>query len=116
MALSELEAARVRKAVEAFMAKRRPPLNIRSQVDLGSRISGQSVEIFEVRPAWKGRPGEKLEHPFAKATFIRSRGVWRVFWLRQDLKWHSYGPMPEVKSAEEFLQLVTDDAHACFFG
>lgn len=54
MDLSEIELARVRKALDAFMAKRRPPVHIREKLDLGSRISGQSVEIFEVRPAWHG--------------------------------------------------------------
>ena len=116
MALSEIEVARVRKALDAFMAKRRPPANIRDRLDLGSRVSGQSVEIFEVRPPWRGNPGEKHESPVAKATYVRSRRVWRVFWMRRDLKWHGYEPALEVGSIEEFCALVDDDAHACFFG
>jgi len=52
----------------------------------------------------------------AKATYVRSRGVWRVFWQRRDLKWHSYEPKPEVKSVDEFALLVSEDTHACFFG
>jgi hypothetical protein len=116
MAFSELEMARVRKALDAFMVKRRPPAHIRPELDLGSRISGQSVEIFEVRPVWRGRPGEKMEHPAAKATFVRSRGAWRVFWMRRDLEWHGYEPAPEVESIEAFCVLVDEDAHSCFFG
>ena len=116
MALSELEAARVRKALDAFMAKRRPPEHIRAKLDLGSRIAGQSVEIFEIRPAWRGKPGEKRGSPVAKATFVRNRGVWRVFWMRRDLKWHGYEPAPEVASIEDFCTLVAEDAYACFFG
>lgn len=86
MALSELEIARVRKALDAFIEKRRPPPHIRPKLDLSYRISGQSVEIFEIRPVWRGQAGEKLEHGVAKATFVRTTGVWRVFWLRRDLK------------------------------
>jgi len=70
MALSEIELARVRKALDAFMAKRRPPAHIREKLDLGSRISGQSVEIFEVRPAWHGKPGEKHESLVAKTMVV----------------------------------------------
>lgn len=81
-----------------------------------SDITDQSVEIFEIRPAWRGPVDEKRESPVAKATYVRSRGVWRVFWQRRDLKWHSYDPTPEVKSVEEFASLVGEDAHACFFG
>lgn len=116
MALSEIETARVKKALDAFMAKRRPPAHLRSQLDLGSRIARQTVELFEMRPAWRGKPGEKMEHSVAKATFVRSRNTWRVFWMRRDLKWHSYEPVPEVRSIEDFCALVSEDAYACFFG
>ena len=116
MALSEIEMARVTKALDAFMAKRRPPVHLRSQLDLGWRIHGHSVEIFEVRPAWRGEPGETMEHSVAKATFVRTRGVWRVLWMRSDLRWHSYEPAAEVKSIEAFCTLVSEDAHCCFFG
>ena len=83
MALSEIEVARVRRALDAFMAKRRPPANIRDRLDLGSRVSGQSVEIFEVRPPWRGNPGEKHESPVAKATsgVAAREGVSSVRWL-----------------------------------
>lgn len=116
MALSELEAARVRRALDAFMDKRRPPPAVRAQFDLGFRVSGQSVQIFELRPEWRGAPGATREHPVAKATFVRSRGEWRIFWMRRDLKWHSYEPAPSVHSIEEFCRIVEDDAYACFFG
>lgn len=116
MALAEIELARVRKAMESFMLRRRPPPHVRSKVDLEFRITGQSVEIFEIRQAWRGPPGEKHESPVAKATYVRARRIWRVFWQRRDLKWHSYEPKPEVTSVEEFASLVSEDAHACFFG
>jgi hypothetical protein len=45
MALSELERRRVEKAVGAFIAARRPPPQLRSQLDLSFRVSGQSVEL-----------------------------------------------------------------------
>jgi hypothetical protein len=114
--LDEIELARVRRAMDAFMQQRRPPLHIRSKVDLGFRVVGQSIEIFEIRPPWQGPPDEKHESPIAKATYVKSRRVWRVFWQRRDLKWHGYEPEPEVKSVEEFATLVSEDAHACFFG
>jgi hypothetical protein len=116
MALSEFELARVKSALESFMQKRRPPPHIRSKLDLGFRILGQSVEIFEIRPAWRGPPQERHESPVAKATYVRSRNVWRVFWQRRDLKWHGYEPASEVRSIEEFVSLVDEDRHACFFG
>ena len=116
MALTELETARVRKAVGAFVAGRRPPPHLRQELDLTFRISGQSVEIFEVRRAYGGSPGEKIELPVARATYVRSLRRWRVFWLRQDMKWHSYKPVPVVDTIDEFVTLVHEDRNGCFFG
>ena len=115
MALSEFERKRFERMVSAFIEKRRPPPHVRPQLDLGFRIAGQAVELFEVRPRYD-KPSEKLEHAFAKATYVKSQGVWRIFWQRADLKWHRYDPAPEVPSLEDFLQLVQEDKHACFFG
>jgi hypothetical protein len=116
MSLSEIEVARVDKIVGGFVERRRPPAHIRSQLDFGFRLKGQSVELYEIRPVWRGGPGEMMEHGIAKATYVRSRALWRVFWLRQDLKWHSYEPVPEVGTLEKFVEVVEKDAYACFFG
>lgn len=116
MAFSEFEIKRIEKIVGAFVDQNRPPAHIRPKLDLAYRISGQSVELFEVRPRWRGQPGEMMESPVAKATFVKTQELWRVFWMRADLKWHSYPPMPKVGSIEKFLAIVKEDKHACFFG
>ncbi len=115
MAISEFEIKRCEKALEKFMAIKRPPIHVREQVDLCYRIVNQSVEIFEVRPNFRA-PEKKIEAPVAKATYVKTRKIWRIFWMRQDLKWHGYQPVPEVRHFEDFLQVVKEDAHACFFG
>ncbi len=115
MSLSEFEKKRVANAVDTYVQKRRPPAHIRSQLDIDFRITGQSVELFEVRPDWK-KPTETMENSVAKATFVRTQNLWKVFWMRADLKWHSYQPTPTVKSIDAFLALVEVDPHACFWG
>jgi Protein of unknown function (DUF3024) len=116
LALTELETARVRKKVGAFIEGRRPPRHLRQKVDLSFRVSGQSVEIFEVRQAFGGAPCEHVEIPVAKATYVRTVRRWRVFWLRHDMKWHSYQPTPDVATIDEFVVLVSEDRNSCFFG
>ena len=78
-------------------------------------MKDQSVEIFEIRPIWNN-PKEKHEIAIAKATYVKSRQCWRVFWQRSDMKWHRYEPAPEVRLVEDFLALVEQDEHGCFFG
>jgi len=116
VAFTELETARVRKSVGAFIERRRPPARLREKLDLSYRVSGQSVEIFEVRPSFGGAPGERIEIPVAKATYVRTVRRWRVFWMRQDMKWHSYQPTPDVATIDEFVALVNEDRNSCFFG
>jgi hypothetical protein len=115
MALSDIERKRWEQEMDAFLERKRPPPHIRAQLDLGYRIAGQSVEIFETRPDWK-EPSRTMENPVAKATFVRSRDCWRIFWMRADRKWHGYGPRREVRTLGEFLQVVERDQHCCFFG
>ena len=76
---------------------------------------GQSVEIFELRPRWRDKT-QIARTPVAKATFVRIQNIWKVFWMRRDLKWHSYEPQPEVESLEAFLRVVDRDEFGCFFG
>jgi len=115
MSLSEFELKKCEKAIAAFMKKRRPPPHIRKELDLGHRIKGQSIEIFEIRPEWRN-PEITIEIPVAKCTYVRTQGTWKVYWQRQDLKWHRYEQDPEVKSIEAFFELVDRDEYACFFG
>ena len=115
MALSEFELKKIEKAVTRYIDKNRPPPHIRHQVDLGYRISGQSVEIFEIRPFWIN-PQETVEGAIAKATYVKGQRIWKVYWQRADLKWHRYEPSPEVKTIEAFFELLEKDAYGCFFG
>ena len=115
MALSEFEIKRCEKELEKFLLKHRPPTEVRNQVDLAYRIDNQSVEIFEVRAKWD-TPTETIENNVAKATYVKSQKLWKVYWQRADLKWHRYGPCPTTNSLEVFLELVGDDVHDWFFG
>lgn len=115
MAFSELETRRYERDIERFMTRRRPPTHIRPELDLGYRISGQSIELFEIRPH-RDQKSEKLETPVAKATFVRTQKVWRLYWMRKDLRWHAYEPNAEARSLEECLAAVDRDEYCCFFG
>ena len=115
MALSEPQRKQFEREMGSFLEKRRPPVHIRPQLDITFRINGQSVEIVEIRPRWD-QPDEKMETPVAKATYVKAQNVWKVFWMRRDLKWHRYDPVPEVPSLTKFAQVVHEDKYACFFG
>jgi len=115
MALSEFEIKRIEKLVGQFVERKRPAEHIRDQLDFSFRISGQSFEILEIRPQWND-PTKILERPMAKATYVASRKIWKLYWMRADMKWHSYKPFPSSDSLEKILETIEQDQFDCFWG
>lgn len=115
MALDPLQTLDVIEAMENYLSRERPPEEIRKKLDFGYKIENQSIFILEIRPQWNN-PNIIHECPVAKATFVKSKNKWKVFWMRGDLKWHSYSPKPTVKSVRDFTKLVEEDEYHCFWG
>jgi len=115
MAFDQFTEKRIEILTAKFVEERRPPAEIRDQVDLAFRIEGQSVLIFEIRPLWND-PSKKMEQMAAKATFVAYRKIWKIYWMRSDLKWHSYEPCAQVKRFEDFIEAIEKDKHCCFWG
>ena len=115
MPLSDAQISECLRATGTFISKRRPPPEIRDKVDYRADIRGLEVTIALVRPAYDD-PTRMVEHPFAKARWIGTKKVWRLYWMRADRRWHSYQPMPEATTLEALLAEVDRDPHCCFFG
>ncbi|TKB07051.1 DUF3024 domain-containing protein [Desulforhopalus sp. IMCC35007] len=115
MALSEFEIKRTEKLVAKFLESRRPEPHVRTKLDFSFRMKNQSVEIFSIRPQWD-KPENIIEEPVAKATFVKTKKMWKLYWMRADLKWHSYQPLAESTSLEKVLAEIGRDPHGCFWG
>jgi spore coat polysaccharide biosynthesis protein SpsF (cytidylyltransferase family) len=84
-------------------------------LDLNYEIKDQSVILNEIRPAWNN-PKEIRTSGYAKATFVKTNNIWKIFWKRADNKWHTYKPKPTVEELKDFLILVDQDEYCCFKG
>ena len=115
MAFNDLERQAVKNDVEAIFMAQRPPASIRKELDFGYAIENQSVILFEVSPHWRDS-NKVMENPVAKMTFVKSQQIWKLYWMRQDLKWHRYEPFSESDNLIDVLKAVMDDAYGCFFG
>ena len=115
MALSELEIKRIEKTMAEYMARNQPTPHIRSQLDIGWRLTGQSLEIFQRRPAWD-KPAEIRERSFVKTTFVRTTGQWKLFWVRQDLRWHGYEQALHHRTLDAVIAEIEADPYGCFGG
>ncbi len=115
MPLSSSQLQECLSAVGAFIEKRRPPAAIRDQLDYRAEISGAVVTLLEVRPKFSNKR-QKTAHPVARARWVATRKKWRLYWMRADMKWHSYQPLPEAAKLGVILAEVNRDPHGCFFG
>lgn len=114
MAISEFEIKRCEKELDKFIDEHRPPVHVRGQLDISYQIENQSVVLFEIRANFRN-PSKKLDIPIAKATYIKTQKVWKIYWQKSDLKWHVYEPVATVKNLEEFLTVVGKNEYDCFF-
>ncbi|WP_276372907.1 DUF3024 domain-containing protein [Chryseolinea sp. H1M3-3] len=115
MAVDNQHVLDIIEVMEAFLERKRPPEHIRPKLDIGYKIEGQSIIVHEIRPLWND--ASKIIYPeVAKATFVKAKNHWKVFWLRANLKWYPYDPQPTVKTLKEFVKIIEEDKHGCFGG
>lgn len=113
MAFSDDELAKIDKTVGGYVERIRPKdESIRKQLDLAYRVEGQSVYLFEIRPDMRGKI---ITHDVAKTTYVRTENVWKIYWMRADLKWHVY-EKTNVRSIGDFVKVVETDKYGCFWG
>lgn len=115
MSLDSMLALDAIEALENYIEKIRPEEALRDKVDVAYKIENQSIIIFEIRPSFL-QPKQKIESQVAKATFVNAKDYYKVFWKRSDLKWHSYQPLPTVKTIRDFIQAIEEDKYGCFWG
>lgn len=110
MAFSEFEQARYTKILNQFIEDFLPPAQ--SQLVIEGKLLNQSIEISELRQRWDD-PTHSLSIPVAKATFIRTQKVWRLYWMRGNRKWEKYD---EYEHLEWAFNAIKEDLYGCFWG
>ena len=113
MALSEFEERRIHKVVGSYLQTHRPPPHLRDELDIWVGVQDQSAVIHLRR---RLADGGHLDSFLAKATWVKSRQLWKIYWLRASGRWQSYEPRPEVTSLEDFCRVIDDDEYGCFWG
>jgi len=114
MSFTEFDHAYAEVKMDAYIEEKRPPEHIRPKLDIGYRIENQSIFIFEIRPHFQ--TGKIMNLDVAKTTYVKSEKTWKVYWMRQDLKWHRYEPAPSVDKLEDWIKTIEEDEHCCFWG
>lgn len=101
--------------IKKYIERIRPPEEVRDQVDISYWFQNDVIEIFEVRPKWDNHK-EKINIPVARAKYIKSKKVWRIYWKNSKDKWIKYGAKPEVEKFSDFIVILEKDENHCFWG
>ena len=101
--------------LKRYLEEIRPPSHIRDQLDIGYSNDGRNIEFFTIRPQWNN-PEEVIQSPYAKITYVKSRQLWKLYWMRASGKWEAYEPLPYSTHLQELLDCIDEDSLGCFKG
>lgn len=110
--------AHTRKLVEGRLEKycaQRVPLHVRHQVRLNFKFRGNSVTLFEVRPAF-GAPDVWVDIKVAQFRFDPAHSVWTLYCADRNSKWHEYYEIEPSPNFDDLLEEVEDDPTGIFWG
>jgi len=114
VAFDELELKRIDCTVGELCRKCSPPEHAH-ELRTVYEVEGHSVTMYEERPPWDG-VGEWTRGGIARFRFSRARREWRLYWMRQDLRWHLYDPDEMPADLDSLVAVVEADKHGAFFG
>ncbi len=95
--------AQFEEEIKSHIEKMRPvDLAIRKKLDNGYIIEKQNLFICEIRPGWKELPNGDFDFdydnyrkiPVAKAIYVKSKNIWKIYWHRASGNWDRYTPHP----------------------
>ncbi|WP_372881422.1 DUF3024 domain-containing protein [Psychromonas sp.] len=113
MAFTESERKEFEHLVSEIIESRREQAT-NNGFDLGYKFSNQSIELFEIHPSSHNEQGF-FNFSVAKLTYVRTKDIWKISWMRGSLKWQGYRRCPETKTFNEALFVVNEDADEVFW-
>jgi hypothetical protein len=114
MSFNEFELKYI-ETVIGKLCKRRSPGHLRDQLRFVFVVKEHDVTVYEERPRLNN-PREWTTSGIAKFKYSRKQNVWKLYWMRQNLMWHLYGPLPESIRIDRLVAEVDKDPHGAFFG
>ncbi|MBN7810959.1 DUF3024 domain-containing protein [Algoriphagus sp. H41] len=115
MAFAKEQLQTLESTLTIWLAVRRPEAALRDKIDLGYTIKNQDIFLEEIRPIWN-KPEEMGRYAFAKIKYEKATELWKIYWMRGNLKWHPYEPKPVFGRLELALEEIMKDPYHCFFG
>jgi hypothetical protein len=95
----------------------RVPDRVRDRVRVDCEVAGRDVTIVERhRPSGPHAGPDWSTTPVARLRYLKSRGVWRLYWPGSDERWHEYPDLPFARDVRDLLEEIDGDPTALFWG
>ena len=95
----------------------RVPEHVRDEVRVEVDVAERHVTIVECRPPWRADMGvDWTRFPIARLRYVKTTGVWSLYWRDRNLRFHAYDRVASTASVEELLAEVDRDPTAIFWG
>lgn len=91
------------KIISTHVEAIRPPVEMREELDIGFSFKNNTLIVFEIRPYFMDK-SRKIESPVIKARYIKASKIWKIYWMRGNLKWTLYEPFPAAGNSSPFAQ------------
>lgn len=95
--------------------RKRPPAQIRNEIQYVYRVEARGVVLAERRPAYRADLGW-TESPVAKFRFTKKWSQWALYWRDRHQRWHEYDLVPPAERLATLFAEVMRDPTGIFWG
>jgi len=114
MPLPELTKKQIEKKLGVY-CKAKAPTQCKDEFRLGFTFRGNSVTLFEERPAFM-KPDTWVQIVVAQFRFSPLSKAWTLYCADRNSKWHLYSEIDPALNFEVLLEEVDDDPTGIFWG
>jgi hypothetical protein len=104
----------VEKKLQDYCAQKVPE-HARNQLRVGFKIRGNSVTLFEERPAFPD-PSQWVDIVVAQFRYNPSCREWTLYCADRNSRWHEYDDLEANKDFDVLLREVEEDPTGIFWG
>ena len=108
----------LKKRIELRLAnycEARIPQHVRDLLRLAFRFRGNSVTLFEERPAFAD-PSRWVDIVVAQFRYDPATSQWQLHWADRNSRWHVYWDLDPSPDFDVLLKEVDDDPMGIFWG
>ena len=91
------------------------PTHLQDQIKIGFKFRGNSVTLFEERPAFR-TPEAWVTTVVAQFRYDMDTSMWTLYCADRNSRWHEYDDLEPSKNLDDLIKEVEEDPICIFWG